>query len=239
MSRLYSEYADWWPLFADPAYYASEAASVTAILTETLGHSPRYVLELGCGGGSMASHLKTSMALTLVDLEPRMLAESRVLNPDCRHVPGDMRTVRLNQRFDAVILHDAVNYMTSTADLECALRTASAHLLPGGQALVLPDDTCESFQPTTATGGRDGVDGRSLRYLLWTSPPVEATYAVDFAIMLRDSTGVFEVLHERHRFGLFSRDAWVSAFRSAGLAPPRIWQDGLRDHVFCAGRSPA
>ena len=183
----------------------------------------------------MASYLKADMALTLVDLEPRMLAESRVLNPECRHVLGDMRTIRLNQRFDAVLLHDAVNYMTSTADLERALRTARAHILPRGQVLALPDDTCESFKPTTGTGGRDGVDGRSLRYLLWTSPPDEATYAVDFAIMLRDGSGVVEVLHERHRFGLFSRDAWISAFRAAGLEPPRVARDSLRDHVFCAG----
>ncbi len=34
---------------------------------------------------------------------------SRELNPDCEHVLGDMRTLRLGRTFDAVFVHDAVD----------------------------------------------------------------------------------------------------------------------------------
>ena len=46
-----------------------------------------------------------------------MLALSRALNPECEHLAGDMRTLRLGRVFDAVFVHDAVCYMTTRADL--------------------------------------------------------------------------------------------------------------------------
>jgi SAM-dependent methyltransferase len=236
--RLYTDYAAWWPLFADPTYYAAEAASIAAILRQELGHPARAILELGCGGGTLASFLKASAKLTLVDPEPRMLAVSRTLNPGCEHVVGDMRTVQLGRRFDAVVLHDAVNYMTTAEDLTRALETARAHLLPEGAVVVLPDDTEETFEPSTSTGGRDDEDGRGLRYLLWTKEPQGSTYAVDFAILLRDGDGKTDLLHERHMFGLFSFDIWKDAFRHAAFFAPCIYPDGRRQAVFCARPCP-
>jgi len=47
----------------------------------------------------------------LVDKSPGMLEVSRALNPECEHVEGDMRTVRLGREFDLVFVHDAVAYM--------------------------------------------------------------------------------------------------------------------------------
>ncbi|MEA2702730.1 MAG: hypothetical protein QOD63_675, partial [Actinomycetota bacterium] len=68
------------------------------------------MLELGSGGGHNAVHLVADFAMTLVDLSDQMLDVSRRLNPGCEHVVGDMRTVRLGRSFDAVFVHDAVDY---------------------------------------------------------------------------------------------------------------------------------
>ena len=76
------------------------------------------MLELGSGGGNNASHLKAHFQLTLVDLSPAMLAVSRALNPECEHLQGDMRTVRLGRRFDAPTDHIAF-----TAELEAYFRS--------------------------------------------------------------------------------------------------------------------
>lgn len=46
-----------------------------------------------------------------MDLSSRMLEHSRRLNPDGRHHLGDMRTIRLDSVFDAVLIHDAISYM--------------------------------------------------------------------------------------------------------------------------------
>ena len=77
-----------------------------------------------------------------------MLELSRGLNPGCEHLLGDMRTLRLGRTFDAVLIHDAVMYMTSEADLRAALETAFVHLRPGGAAVVAPDCVRETFRPS-------------------------------------------------------------------------------------------
>jgi trans-aconitate methyltransferase len=49
--------------------------------------------------------MKKDFEMTLVDLSPQMLEVSKRQNPDCEHVVGDMRTVRLGREFDAVFVH--------------------------------------------------------------------------------------------------------------------------------------
>lgn len=217
LPRLYRELASWWPLLSAPAEYAEEAAVYAATLTG-IGSAPLVdVLELGCGGGNNASHLKERFAMTLVDLSPAMLAVSRALNPECDHVVGDMRSVRLDQTFDAVFVHDAVEYLTSEADLDALAATIRTHLRPGGVALVVPDQTAEYFEPGTDHGGHDG-DGRALRYLEWTwdPDPTDTTYIMDMVYALREGDEV-EVVHDRHVLGTFPEPAWRHIFGSAGF----------------------
>ena len=180
-TKMYGELAEWWPLLSAPEDYAEEAAFYARTLLEAGDPPPRTVLELGSGGGNNAWHLKAHFALTLVDPSPGMLAVSRALNPDCEHVRGDMRTVRLGHEFDAVFVHDAVCYMTSDDDLRRAMETAFVHCRPGGVALFCPDHLRENFVPPTDHGGHDGDDGRGLRYLEWTwdPDPADGTYTVN------------------------------------------------------------
>ncbi len=160
--RFYGELAAWWPLISPWEEYAEEAA-YAATLLGSAAIPVRDVLELGSGGGHNAVHLKAHFAMTLVDLSADMLAVSRGLNPECEHRQGDMRTVRLDRSFDAVFVHDAVDYMTSEAALRHAIETAYAHCRPGGVAVFIPDDTAETFQPVSDHGGTDGADGRGVR----------------------------------------------------------------------------
>jgi hypothetical protein len=46
-----------------------------------------------------------------------------------------MRAVRLDRRFDAVFIHDAIDDMVSLEDLRSAMVTAYEHLRPGGIVL--------------------------------------------------------------------------------------------------------
>ena len=109
------------------------------------------MLELGSGGGNNAFHLKKEFELTLVDLSADMLAVSKALNPECEHVQGDMRSVRLGRTFDAVFVHDAIEYMTTEDDLRQAVQTVYAHCRPGGVAVLVPDDIAENFEPRPST----------------------------------------------------------------------------------------
>jgi len=208
--RLYRDLAEWYPLLTPVGDYAEEAAFYRGLFEAHCRRPPRTLLDLGCGGGHNVAHLKATLACTLVDREPAMLALSRRLNPECEHREGDLRSVRLDRAFDAVLLHDAVSYMATRADLGRALATAFAHTAPGGVALFQPDFVAETFAPGTEVGGTDG-GGRGLRYLEWRFIPEGSheTYLTDMAYLLRDVNGGVEVAHDRHIMGLFPRATWL------------------------------
>jgi trans-aconitate methyltransferase len=242
LPRLYAGLAVWWPLFSRPEDYAEEGAWILSALGETLARKPDQILELGAGGGNIASHIIPHVPMTLTDLSGRMLEISRRLNPNTEHVEADMRSLRLGKTFDAVLIHDAIMYMTTARDLVAALATARAHLEPDGALVVLPDCVTETFEPRVQTGGHDTSDGvRGLRYIAWAhAPEVGATaHDLDFAIMLRVANGSVEVFHDRHKLGLFPRDAWREAFVSAGFLPPITRRDPWHRDVFIARPAPA
>jgi SAM-dependent methyltransferase len=237
--RLYTELADWWPLLSPPAEYEEEAAFYQKTLLEACHRPARTLLELGSGGGSNASHLTARFDMVLVDRSPGMLAVSRRLNPDCEHVEGDMRTVRLGRQFDCVFVHDAICYMTTQEDLRQVMKTALVHCKPGGAALFAPDHVRETFLPSTEHGGSD-ADGRGLRYLMWTwdPDPSDSTYVADFAYLLRDRDGHVRVEYDRHVEGLFGRNDWLRLMTEAGFSPrpvPFVHSEAAGGEVFvCA-----
>mgnify|MGYP003912460793 CR=1 FL=1 len=220
LPRLYRELADWYPLLTPVEDYAEEAAFYRRLFETHCQQPPRTLLDLGSGGGHNAAHLKATLSCTLVDLSPAMLALSRRLNPQCEHVQGDMRRVRLERVFDCVLVHDAVSYMASRADLASAIATAFEHTAPGGAAIFQPDFVAETFEPGTETGGSDaGV--RGLRYLewRWIPEPSQETYLTEMVYLLRDDTDAVEVIHEQHVMGLFSRSVWLQLIAAPGFEP--------------------
>lgn len=214
--KLYSELAGWFHLLTPPEEYTEEADQFRRLILEACPDA-RAVLELGSGGGNNAFHLKHHFELTLTDLSEEMLALSRSINPECEHVSGDMRSLRLGRAFDAVFVHDAVDYMLTEDDLRAALRTVAEHCRPGGVAVIVPDHVAETFASSTEHGGGD--DGsRSLRYLMWTwdPDPDDQSFRADFAYLLREGEEV-RIVHDRHICGLFPRALWIEALEEAGF----------------------
>ncbi len=241
--RLYQDLAAWWPLISPPQEYAEEAAFAARLLRQA-GRPVREVLELGSGGGHCASHLTPGFTMTLVDLSAGMLAVSRRLNPGCEHVEADMRTVRLGRDFDAVFVHDAVDYMTTEDDLRLVIETAFAHCRPGGVAVFVPDNIAETFEPGTGYGGIDGQDGRAARYLDWSYDPDPGdTWTVtQYAFLLRDPGGGVQVVHETHRLGLFGRGTWLGLLGEAGFRAGAVAEETTEDRQpreFFTGHRPA
>ena len=118
----------------------------------------RHILNLGTGGGYHLQQLIGEFDAASVDLSEAMLAHSRRLNPGVTHQVGDMRTVRFNETLDAVLVHDAIDYMTTEADLLVVFATARAHLRPGGVLIAALDHYVETFDPPSVNyeTNRDG-----------------------------------------------------------------------------------
>jgi len=218
--HMYSDLAPWFHLLTHPSDYEEEAQFVTSLVEEVADGPARTLLELGSGGGNNASHLKHRFECTLTDLSPEMLTLSRTLNPECEHIEGDMRTLRLGRIFDVVFVHDAMSYLTTEHDLGAAIETAAAHARPGGVVALLPDATREIFAAGTDHGGHDGDDGRSLRFLEWTHPPdsPDATsYLVDYVIVVREPGDPMRIVHDQHALGLFPAESWHRLIAGVGL----------------------
>ncbi len=218
--KLYGELASWWPLLSSPEDYEEEAEF---FLKQFGGKDGATMLELGSGGGNLASWLKEEYEMTLVDVSAEMLAVSQDLNPDCEHLVGDMRSIRLNRVFDRVFIHDAICYMTTEDDLKAAFQTAAAHLAPGGRAIFVPDYVSETFFASSDHGGHDG-ETRSLRYLEWAfdPDPNDSTYIVDYACVLREGDEVPTLVHDRHIEGLFPKATWLQLLKECGFSTQYI-----------------
>lgn len=236
---LYDALVPWYRLFTPPEEYVAEAACYRDALLAAARPTPRTLLELGAGAGHNAFHLKRDFACTLTDLSRVMLEESRTLNPECEHVVGDMRTLRLGRTFDAVLVHDAVMYLTTEAALRQAMATAFVHLGPGGAALVAPDCVRETFVEGVEFDSR--AEGRrtlhSIEYK-WDPDPADTTMRVEYSFLLRDGDEVRSVL-DRHVEGLFPRATWLAVLRDTGFLvelTPRPLDDGEFDEVFLCRR---
>jgi SAM-dependent methyltransferase len=217
--RAYTDLAEWWPLFSPPSHYVEEAADLLPTLQSVPDAAPSTLLELGAGGGSLAYHLKGHLRLTLSDVSPAMLANSRRVNPECEHVVGDMRTLDLGRTFDVVLIHDAIMYATDEGSVRATLATAARHCRPGGGVVVMPDHVSETFEPHTSHGGEDAPDGRGFRYLEWSwdPDPGDTTVVVQYAFLLREADGSVRVEADRHIEGIFPRAAWLAWLRDAGF----------------------
>jgi SAM-dependent methyltransferase len=237
--HLYSTITSWYDLVDPVEDHLEEAESYERALLSAIDGPATTLLELGAGAGNNAFYMKRRFRCTLADLSPQMLALSRAQNPDCEHVLGDMRDLRLGRTFDAVFVHDAVGYMTTSEDLLAVARTAFEHTRPGGAALFAPDYVREAFhEASNLIEGQNGA--RALRGIewCWDPNPHDTTYAVEYMFLLRDGDQLTSI-HDRHLEGLFSERDWHSVLAAAGFEVKTIAReipDAQTDRIFLCRR---
>jgi len=137
----FQKYAEYYDLLYKDKDYQQESNFVVQLLRE---HAPQAqnLLELGCGTGRHAEHLiQAGYQVCGIERSPEMLSIARQrqqqLSPDAQAAfsirEGDLRTLRLGKKFDAVLaLFHVISYQTLNEDLQEAFTTAQEHLKPGG-----------------------------------------------------------------------------------------------------------
>lgn len=226
--RLYTDLAHLWPHLSPPEHYAEETELLRELIDQALGEPPQgqrwSLLELGAGGGHSTVHLKAHYDCLASDLSPQMLAHCNTLNPDVPTVEGDMRDMRLDKTFDAVLICDAIDYMTTREDAVAALRTIAAHLRPGGVALFAPTYTRETFtdgdvaDDGTTIPGIAGDDDLTYFSFVHDPDPTDTTFEMILLYLLRDhETRQVQTIEDRHTCGLFSIADWQDMAAEAGL----------------------
>jgi SAM-dependent methyltransferase len=214
---------------ADPADYEKEAAVYVGLMTRAASEPPRTLLHLGSGAGGHDRWFKRHFTVTGVDLSRGMLDRARAANPEITYVEGDMRTIRLHRRFDAVAIPDSIDYMNTADDLQRAVDTAAAHLCPGGVLLVTAK-TRETFQNNNFayTGEKDGVHVTLLEnnYISKSRPH---TYEATLIYLIRRNAEL--TIHtDHHVLGLFPQALWEKVFECAGFQMRQMTLDGIYDN---------
>ncbi|MBI1337667.1 MAG: methyltransferase domain-containing protein [Phycisphaera sp.] len=233
--RLYDDLARLWPLLSPPGDYTAEARTVARIIQHHVTHERPSVLELGAGGGHTIFHLRDDFDCTAVDISDEMLAHCRALNPGVETAVGDMRTLRLGRLFDAVLIHDAVDYMTTLDDVRAALRTAAAHLRPGGVAIVAPTYTSETFEDHSYAGDEREQDGVALRYVSYVRALPGEAHKIESPLLIAVvEGGRLRIESDRHTCGLFSESQWIGAMEGAGFVMSETDFDDDADGPFRA-----
>lgn len=123
------------------------------------------VLDAGCGTGRVAVELaRRGLDVVGVDLDPAMLGAARRKAPGLDWRLGDLATVRLGRRFDAVVAAGNVVIFLAPGTEAAVVANLADHLAPGG-ALVAGfslgpgASPAGAPTPTGAVGGRLGLAG--------------------------------------------------------------------------------
>jgi len=233
----YSEYYDL--LYADKDY-RGEVSFVEGLI-EKYAPAAKTILDLGCGTGRHAICLAEKYSITGVDKSEDMLKKARAIRDsgegradslDFHH--GDIRSFRLNKRFDTVIsLFHVMSYQTTDDDLAAAFETARIHLNPGGVFIfdcwygpaVLTD------RPVVRTKRLENDRIELVRTAEPVMHPNQNIVSVKYKVEVRDkgSTKVEEII-ETHKMRYWFMPEIVSKLRNDGfeLLETGEWMTGKK-----------
>jgi len=216
--RLYGDLAWTWPIISPPEDYAEEAEEAISLIQASARIPVRTLLHLGCGGGHLDRTLKSAFDVTGVDASESMLSLARKLNPTVPYVQGDMRTVRLETRFDSVAVFDSIDYMRTEGDLRDAFATAWAHLRPGGVFLTYAEVAKESFDQNRTRHVTGSTEDTEIVFIenQYDPDPADTAFETTFIFLIRRDSRL-DVEWDRHEMGLFSLATWTDLLEATGF----------------------
>jgi len=215
-NRLYQDLAWLWPLWEDIEVYRQESELFARLIKKHAGIRVRTLLDMGCGGGKNAFHLKRHFDVTGIDKSHAMLANARKLNPECDFYRKDMRNFKLDRQFDSVYINDAIAYMKTQNELLKVFGMAYKHLRPGGVMVSYPDRCKERFKQNETTVWTTKHSDMDLTFIEndYDPDPKDQTYESTFVYLIRKK-GRLKVEHDLHVCGLFGLDVWRRLLRRA------------------------
>lgn len=196
--------------------YAAESSEIRSLI-QARNPEARTLLDVACGTGGHLRHLQQHYEVTGIDLDPNMLREARNHLADIRLVEGDMRTLRIDTRFDAVIcLFSSIGFMSDTEELTSAITTMASHLNPGGVLIVDGWVRPDAWRD----GGSTGVEVATSKEMkvarvVHSRREGSATH-LEMHHLVATQDGI-EHLVDHHDLTLFTPEEYEAAFRAADL----------------------
>ncbi len=204
-----------------------------------LARDAASVLDLGCGTGELAAALAKDRAVTGVDPAGAMLdiARQRQGGAAVTWVRADGRSVRLDRRFDLVLLTGhAFQVFLSRADQAALLATIAAHLEPGGRFIFDSRyPAFKSWEKWTQAGSTRMLDHPRLGAVeMWNDRSYdEATHILTYSNSYRvKDTGAVYSASAKIRFT--PQEELAALIEAAGLAA-EVWLGDWQGNPFRPG----
>ena len=120
----------------------------------------------------------------------------------------------MKQRFDVILLHDAVMYLEDKAAVSTVLNVMRAHIADDGVVVVVPDVCKETFEERILTADVQGARARvHFTEWHWDSESESDKVSVDFSVLLLENTvKPCQSHHETHHMLVLSLGDWMELF---------------------------
>jgi SAM-dependent methyltransferase len=216
--RMYTDLAWTWPIICPPERYSEEAELLAKIINKHSRNPVNTLFNIGCGGGCEDFTLKKYFRITGVDISENMLSLARILNPEVSYLQDDMRRIRLKEKFDAVIITDAIGSMITEADLGLAFLTAYEHLKPGGVFVTLAERTTEHFKQNETRFSTHAADDVEISFIenYYDPDSSDTTFEATFIYLIRKK-GTLEIHEDHHLAGIFPLETWRRLLDKVGF----------------------
>ena len=194
------------------------------------GLSPRTVVDLACGTGSVTAILANMGYPVLgVDMSEEMLTEAAAkamdLNPMPRFVCQKLQELHLPRAVDlAVCALDSLDYITNPDDCKEAIRRVYKALNPGG-IFIFDVNTPEKLR---AMDGQVWLDEDDDVYCVWRGEFDEETNICSYGMDLFQRQGdVWHRSFEEHREYAYSREQLTVYLKNAGFTHIEVYADRI------------
>lgn len=215
-SQAYREY----PGLYDVAYHRFQTSDTFLRLVRSQVPEGSTILDLAGGTGALSDSLaKEGYRVTLADKSKSMLkhASTRLGKEAVSFVHADMTSLRLQAKFGAIVVRQAINYLSTTKDLIDGFRKMREHLSDNG-VLVF---NAPNFSVGQSFSSREGMDyehdGWLVRIREMNVLEGRILTHSQHAILYSEEWRTHHSLYDLNRFAMFTRDEFEEALREAGF----------------------
>lgn len=229
--KAYTELAWTESLVYPPAEGIKEIELFTKLIKENSKVNPETLLHVGCGSGIYDYTFKKHFKVTGVDVSEKMLEIAIKRNPEVNYHHGDMRTIELGEKFDAITIPESIGYMTTKEDLKKAIQSANKHLNPGGTLLIVTN-VKETFKTNNFvyTGKKGDIEITIFEnnYIPYNN---DSIYEATIIYLIRNE-GKLETYTDIHILGLFDKKTWYSLLEEEGFEVKETKEEHFYDEYL-------
>lgn len=218
---MYTRFADFYDRLTHDIHYAKWADYLQSAFRK-FDLTPKLILDLGCGTGSLAIELSNrGYDMIAIDNSTAMLnkayEKAGKVKADILFLNQDMRNFELFGTVDAIIcLLDSINYITSVNDIKKIFSLVNNYLNPEGLFIF---DINSPYKLSTILGNQIFYELKEDISWIWqnTYNSRNKITTFDLTFFIKNKDGLYERFDETHKERAFSSEEITKALGYSGL----------------------